>query len=70
MSVFHTVLTSIGSVYDNHTLYLLAKAEYMKRGYNAKQAQYAALGLMSWYSQHNYCKYYTKENTIQFERIA
>lgn len=70
MSVFLTILTSVGIVYDNHTLYSLAKSEYMRRGYTAKQARYAALGLMSWYSQHNYCKYYTKANTILFERIA
>lgn len=69
MSVFHTVLTSIGSIYDNHTLYSLAKSEYVKRGYTTKQARYASLGLMSWYSQHGFCKYYATGNSIKFERI-
>ena len=68
--VFFKIFTAIHQVYDNHTLYKLAKAEYIKLGYKPKEAQYAALGLMSWYSQNKYCTYYNTGNSIVFERIA
>ena len=69
MSVFLTVLTAVGSKLSNHALYKAAKAEYIKRGYTKKKAQYAALGMMSWRSQHGDCKYYAVPNGIEFERI-
>lgn len=69
MSVFETVLASVGSKLSNHALYNAAKAEYIKRGYTKKKAQYASLGMMSWRSQHGDCKYYAGSNGIEFERI-
>lgn len=71
MSVFNTIFPTIGTTMTNHDVYKKAKVEYIKRGYTAKAAQYAALGMMSGRSQGPTCKYYSVLNkTIMFERIA
>lgn len=68
MSVFSTVLTSVGSKLSNHDLYKAAKAEYIKRGYSQKKARYAALGMMSSRSQSGDCIFYAVPVGIEFKR--
>lgn len=66
MSVFDTVFL-IGKL-NNHKLYQLVKAEYIKRGYSAKKARYAALGMMSARTQIGDCWYLTQNNKVTFYR--
>lgn len=66
MTVFDTIFLT--DKLNNHTLYQLAKAEYIKRGYSAKKARYAALGMMSARTQSGYCWYLIQNNTVTFYR--
>lgn len=66
MSVFDTVFLT--DKLNNHKLYQLAKEEYIKRGYSAKKARYAALGMMSARTQNGNCWYLIQNNTVTFYR--
>ncbi len=67
---FRNVFTRVGSVLNNHEAYKALKAEYVKKGYSLRKAQYAALGCMSGRSQGPTCRWYQHNGQVVFERLV